>query len=337
MTLRLGVIGTGAIGRDHIRRCTATLAGAAVVAASDVDAEVAGRALAPFNPDGRAYGDGYSLIASTDVDAVLVTSWGSTHAGYVLAAIAAGKPVFCEKPLATTAADCRAIVDAERAAGRRLVQVGFMRRFDQGYRDLRQVIVSGTLGEVLMVHAAHRNASSPARFSTEMMINDTLVHELDVLRFLLDDDYVSAQIVFPRRSAAAPDALRDPQIALLETRRGTRIDVEIFVNCRYGYDIRCEIVGERGTASLPEPPAVAIRREARRETAILTDWKDRFVEAYDRELRDFVAYAANGTVVGPSAWDGYAAAVAVDACVAAQASGGIVPVAMPDMPGFYRP
>ena len=336
MTVRIGIIGTGAIGRDHIRRCTMTLPGAAVVAASDVEAEVARRALAPFNPDARAHDDGHALIASPDVDAVLVTSWGSTHAEYVLAAIAAGKPVFCEKPLATTEADCRRIVDAEIAAGRRLVQVGFMRPYDQGYRDLRRLVASGTLGEVLMVHAAHRNAASPARFSTEMMINDTLVHELDVLRFLLDDDYVSAQIVFPRRSTAAPAGLADPQIALLETRRGTRIDVEIFLNCRYGYDIRCEVVGERGTASLPDPPAIPIRREARLETAILTDWKDRFVEAYDRELHDFVTHAAHGTVVGPSAWDGYAAAVAVDACVAAQASGAVVPIVMPDTPAFYR-
>ena len=336
MTLRLGIIGTGAIGRDHIRRCTATLPGATVVAASDVDADIARRALAPFNPDGRAYGDGHALIASADVDAVLVTSWGSTHAQYVLAAIAAGKPVFCEKPLATTADDCRRIVDAETAAGRRLVQVGFMRPYDQGYRELRRLVASGALGEVLMVHAAHRNAASPERFSTEMMINDTLVHELDVLRFLLDDDYVSAQVVFPRRSAAAPATLRDPQIALLETRRGIRIDVEIFVNCGYGYDIRCELVGERGTASLPDPPAIPIRRAARLETAILTDWKDRFVDAYDRELRDFIAQAADGTVIGPSAWDGYAACVAVDACVAAQASGGVVPIVIPDTPAFYR-
>ena len=336
MTLRLGVIGTGAIGRDHMRRCSGTLAGVVVVGASDVDAQAARRALASFDQSGRVYDDGHALIAATEIDAVLVTSWGSTHAEYVLAAIAAGKPVFCEKSLATELADCRAIVDAEIAAGRRLVQVGFMRSYDQGYCDLKALITSGTLGDVLMVHAAHRNARSPARFSTEMMVNDTLVHELDALRILLDDEYVSTQVVFPRRSSAAPSDLRDPQIVLLETRRGVRIDVEIFVNCSYGYDIRCEIVGEKGTASLPDPSSVSIRREARLETVIPKDWRDRFVEAYDRELRHFVALASSGTVAGPSAWDGYAAAVAVDACIAAQRFGRVEPIAIPNIPEFYR-
>jgi myo-inositol 2-dehydrogenase/D-chiro-inositol 1-dehydrogenase len=335
MTLRLGVIGTGAIGRDHMRRVR-RLAGAAIVAASDIDEAVARRALDDVGVDGRVYDDGHALIRATDIDAVLVTSWGGTHEDYVLSAIEAGKPVFCEKPLATTALACRRVVDAEMRVGRRLVQVGFMRSYDQGYRELRDVIRSGTLGEVLMAHSAHRNAASVERFSTEMAVNDTLVHELDIFRFLLEDEYVSAQAIFPRRTRLAPAHLRDPQIVLLETMRGVRIDVEIFVNCHYGYDIQCAVVGETGVAHLPDPPSVSVRHEGRHATAVLADWSHRFVEAYDRELRAFLEAAPGGRVDGPSAWSGYAVAVASDACLEAQRTGAVVPIAATEQPGFYR-
>lgn len=86
------------------------------------------------------------MINSSDVDAVIVTSWGPAHAGSVLGAIKAGKPVFCEKPLATTAEDCRKIVDAETATGKHLVQVGFMRRYDKGYRQVKEILESGEVG-----------------------------------------------------------------------------------------------------------------------------------------------------------------------------------------------
>ena len=336
MTLRVGVIGTGAIGRDHIRRCSRVLRGAAVVAASDIDLEQARNAVMPY-PHARVYETGEALIAAPEVDAVLVTSWGATHAQYVLAAIEAGKFVFCEKPLATTEAECRRIVDAEIVHGRRLVQVGFMRPYDAGYRALRRVVQGGAIGAPLMVHCAHRNAGAPAHFTTEMAINDTLVHELDVLRWLLRDDYVSAQVVFPRKSSRLRIDMRDPQIVLLETAAGVRIDVEIFVNCQYGYDIQCEVVGELGTARLPEPSAVGLRLEATLSTTILTDWKQRFIDAYDAELQEFIDRCGQGGPVGPSSWDGYAAAVASDACVSAQASGAIVPIVMPSRPALYDP
>ena len=86
------------------------------------------------------YATGEDLIRDDAVDAVVVASWGPTHEEFVLACIAAGKPVFCEKPLATTVEACRRILDAEMAHGRRLVQVGFMRRYDAGYRAMKEAV-----------------------------------------------------------------------------------------------------------------------------------------------------------------------------------------------------
>ncbi|WP_241090202.1 Gfo/Idh/MocA family oxidoreductase, partial [Pseudomonas viridiflava] len=173
-------------------------------------------------------------------------------------------------------------------------------------------------------------------YKTDMAITDTLIHELDVLRWLLNDDYVSVQVVFPRKTSKALAHMRDPQIVMLETARGTRIDVEVFVNCQYGYDIQCEVVGETGIAKLPEPSQVQLRSEAKLSNAILMDWKDRFIAAYDVELQAFIDGVTAGTLTGPSAWDGYCAAVAADACVQAQGSGAIVPISLEQRPVFYN-
>ena len=121
MTLRIGVIGTGAIGRDHARRIQQVLSGGEIVALSDVNRASAEAVRADIAPNADVFATGEELVDSPKVDAVLVTSWGTTHEQYVLAAIAAGKPCFCEKPLATTAEGARRIVDAEVARGKRLV------------------------------------------------------------------------------------------------------------------------------------------------------------------------------------------------------------------------
>lgn len=333
--LKLGVIGTGAIGRDHIRRCSQTLLASQVVAVTDINLQQAAQVVAELGISAEVYPDAHALIQAAEVQAVLVTSWGPSHEEYVLAAIQAGKPVFCEKPLAVTAAGCRNIVDAEIAHGTRLVQVGFMRPYDAGYQALKAVIDSGQIGEPLMLHCAHRNPRVGENYKTDMAITDTLIHELDVLRWLLDDDYVSVQVVFPRKTSKALAHLRDPQVVLLETAKGTRIDVEVFVNCQYGYDIQCEVVGETGIAKLPEPSQVQLRSEAKLSNAILMDWKDRFIAAYDVELQAFIDGVRAGHVGGPSAWDGFAAAVAADACIEAQQSGAIVKVELPQRPRFY--
>ena len=117
MTLKIGVIGTGMIGRDHTRRIQQVLAGAEVVALSDVNLASAESVRADLAPQARLYDTGEALIAAPEVDAVLVTSWGATHEPYVLAAVAAGKPVFCEKPLAMDGKEGRAMVSAVEAAG----------------------------------------------------------------------------------------------------------------------------------------------------------------------------------------------------------------------------
>jgi myo-inositol 2-dehydrogenase/D-chiro-inositol 1-dehydrogenase len=334
MTLKIGVIGVGMIGREHIHRLTNKLVGAKIVALADVDARQADETAAGL-PGAKVYPTGEALIAAPEVEAVVVTSWGPTHEAYVLAAVKAAKPVFCEKPLATTAEACLRLVEAEIASGRHLVQVGFQRRYDKGYRALKKAIDDGVVGAPLMVHCAHRNPSVPAAYVSDMAIVDTFIHEIDVLRWLVNDDYVSAQVLVPRNTKHTHAKLNDPIIVLLATKGGVRIDGEVFVNCRYGYDIRCEVVGEEGVASLSEPESVVLRRDARLSTTIMQDWKLRFIDSYDAELQDWVGAAKAGKVNGPNAWDGYFAAVTADACLKAMHTDEVAPIVTPPRPAFY--
>ncbi|WP_025722171.1 Gfo/Idh/MocA family protein [Paenibacillus polymyxa] len=337
MTLKIGVIGTGAIGREHIRRITNNLSGATIVAVTDVNAEAAKATVDNYKLNAQVFPDDKTLIESGGVDAILVTSWGPAHQQSVMAGIEAGKYVFCEKPLATTAQGCMEIVQAEVRHGKKLVQVGFMRRYDQGYQQLKQAIDSKFIGEPLMIRCAHRNPEVDDKYTTDMAITDTLVHEIDVLHWLVNDDYKSVQVAYPKKTRHASSHLRDPQVVTLETQGGILINAEIFVNCKYGYDIQCEVIGEEGVVKLPEVPSITFRKEAQLGTHILMDWKQRFLDAYDRELQDFIdSIRLSGEPQGPTSWDGYIAAVTADACVRAQESGRQESVELGEKPTLYK-
>jgi myo-inositol 2-dehydrogenase/D-chiro-inositol 1-dehydrogenase len=343
MTVRIGVIGVGMIGQDHIRRLSRVLAGSQVVAVTDVDPARAQEVADQFGGRGpiRVHPTGQDVVSDAEVDAVVVCSWGPTHEEYVLASIAAGKPVFCEKPLAETPEACLRILEAETAVGRLLVQVGYMRRYDAGYRALKDVVASGTIGAPLMVHCAHRNPSVPGHYTKDMAITDTAVHEIDTMRWLLGEEIIGTQVLTPRRSRHGGE-LQDPLLILFELESGAIVDVEVSVNIRYGYDIRSEVVGEDGTAALGDAAPVVVRREGAVSGAVPADWRERFLRAYDVELQEWVdALADTGSPAGPvfrgaTAWDGYAASAVSAAALEALHSGTRTSVKLIDKPDLYR-
>ncbi|TPE70184.1 Gfo/Idh/MocA family protein [Halalkalibacterium halodurans] len=336
MTLRFGVIGTGAIGREHMKRIENKLSGGKIVAVTDVNQEAAKQVVTQMKLEADVYPDDRSLVAADNVDAVLVTSWGPAHEANVLGAIEAEKYVFVEKPLATTAEGCMKIIEAEMNHGKRLVQVGFMRRYDKGYVQLKKAIDDHFIGEPLMVRCAHRNPEVGESYTDDMAIHDTLIHEIDVLHWLIDDEYESVSVSFPKKTKHALPHLRDPRVVTLETKGGVLITAEVFVNCKYGYDIQCEVIGEEGIASLPEVDSISFRKRATLGTNILMDWKQRFIEAYDVELQHFIdSIKQSGEPSGPNAWDGYVAAITADAALKASNSGQKQFISLKEKPAFY--
>lgn len=332
--LRVGVIGVGAIGRTHIDRINHTLQGAKVTACSDVNVEFGSQVAEHYGC--QFYADGEALIAADDIDAVIVTTVDQYHEKYVLAAIKEKKYVFCEKPLAPEADACKRIVDAEVAGGKQLVQVGFMRRYDPGYRQIKKAIAEHTYGEPLMLHCAHRNPSVDESYDTPMAVENSMIHEIDVIRWLLDEDYATAEVVFAKNTRRTHKNLMDPQIMILTTKSGVRIDVEAFVNTGHCYDIKCEVVCEDAILNLPEPANIEVCSKAVRGHAIHSDWSTRFVDAYNVELQEWIDATKEGSVEGPTAWDGYVGQVTAKAASKARDEKCVVKIECEEMPSFYK-
>ena len=328
MSLRVGVIGVGAMGADHIKTISTAVPAARVSEVYDFDVDRAYSVAQPVYAG--VAGSAEALIDSSAVDAVIICSPDHTHADLAKACIAAGKPVLCEKPLAVTAEDSLSVVDAELAAGRQLVQLGFMRRYDPGYREMRDALRSGDIGEARMVHCVHRNASSHTSSTSEGIVTGSMVHELDIVRWLLDDEIATIRVESP-----VAEGLRDPQLATIQMRSGVLVSVEVFVNAAYGYDVRCELVGTSGTVSLVPPNPSSLRKAGLDGVRVRDDFIGRFADAYRLELGAWAEDALNGVVHGPSAWDGYVANVVATAGVASLTTGGRQNVALDPQPDLY--
>jgi myo-inositol 2-dehydrogenase/D-chiro-inositol 1-dehydrogenase len=336
MAIRVGIIGTGLIGADHGQKLASSIAGSAVAAVTDVNAARATEVAAQLG-GARVCATAEELIASSEVDAVLIASIGPTHADYVLACIAAGKPVLCEKPLATTSGDCLRILEAEAALGRRLVVVGFMRRVDAGYQQVKAAIDGGIIGVPLMVHNVHRNPTVGESYTSFMTMTDSVIHEVDTIRWLVDEEIASIQVLPPKRTPKAFPHLQDPQFVAFTTGNGILATVDFFANAQYGYDVRCEVVGSEGTASLVNPTLATSVLAGQAVTTVPPDWRVRFGAAYQTELQAWINGVARGEAVGPSSWDGYAATLVTERGVeAVRTPGQPIPVTYVEKPALYR-
>ncbi len=334
--LNICVVGCGMIGKEHIERIQNRIRGAKVVAVCDVFAEGAKKGAEIAGTGTKIYSDFNEAIADPEVTAVMVTTPGQFHKDPVIAAIKASKPVFSEKPLANTAADCKAVVDAEMASGKHLVQVGFMRRYDRGYRQVKELLESGKFGAPMVVKCTHRADGVAESYTTAMAVTDTAIHEIDCLPWLINDEWDEVQCIIPRSSSKAHEGLKDPQVMILKTKGGVVTVLEVNVNCGFGYDINCEVVCENGVVNLPCPSFPTVRYANNVSTKIEDNWILRFIDSYDVEIQDWVDHALKGETGGSSAWDGYVASLTADALVKAQTSGKIEKVVTGGTPDFYK-
>ncbi|HEX8496093.1 MAG TPA: Gfo/Idh/MocA family oxidoreductase [Actinomycetales bacterium] len=313
--LRVGVVGLGRMGRTHVRVLT-SLPGVQVAAVSDVDpGALADRGGAP---GARAHEHPLELVRQGEVDALVVASSDASHADLVLAAIERGLPVLCEKPLTTSAELAHEIVGRERSLGRRLVTVGFMRRFDPAFAALSDAVRSGRLGAPAVVHTVHRNPLASYAFDTRVLVTNSASHDVDLVRW-----YTGAEITQVTCSVADGADDRFASVLLqLSTASGALAGTELTYGPGCSYDVRAEVVGRE--ASMATPPA-----------GTGGDWVDRFADAYLRQDAAWVAAVRAGTTTGASAWDGLANTVTLEAAGRALASGSPATVTLPDRPALY--
>lgn len=327
--LRVAVLGVGIMGADHVARLTTTISGARVTVVNDYLTEKA-ETIAADIPGCRAISDPLDAIADSDVDAVVLATPGPTHEKQLLACIEHDKPVLCEKPLTTDVNTSLEVVRREAEHDRRLIQVGFMRRFDHEYAQLKALLDSGDLGRALVLHCVHRNPAVPPSFDSAMVVRDSLVHEVDVTRFLFDEEIASIQIVKPSANPGAPAGLADPQIAIMRTALGRHVDVELFVTTGVAYEVRTEVVAEKGSAMIGLDVGM-VRKTAPGTWGgqITPGFRERFGQAYDTEFQRWVDAVRSGVNVdGPGAWDGYAASAVCEAGVASLRTGEPTAVSM---------
>jgi len=332
--LRVGVVGAGQMGADHIQRLTHRISGARVTAVIEPDQTRAEAAVAAA-PGARAYPRLEDALDAGAVDAVLIATPGRFHEPVLLPAIAAGLPVLCEKPLAEDAAAALRIVEAEQRSGAQRVQVGFMRRFDAEYAGLRELIGSKELGELLMLRCIHRNPSVLDYYTQDMLIADSVVHELDVVPWLAGSPIRAIEVRHGRRNPLAPAHLDEPILVLIELENGVLADVEMNVSVRFGYQVSTEGVFEQGIARIGQPAGMQIWEDGSARIGEHRSFTTRFAPAYDAQVQAWVDAARAGGIAGPSAWDGYRVALASEAGVRALHTRGPVEVDLPETPAFY--
>ena len=282
--VRVGIVGLGVMGRAHLR-VLRSLDGVEVVAVADVVPS----ALRGAGP-ATAYDDPLRLVREADVEAVLVASSDATHAGLVLSCLERGLPVLCEKPLTTSVVDTLAILAAEAAGGRRLVQVGFMRRFDPAFVAVNDAVRAGAVGAPAVVHTVHRNPVSSYAFTPSVLVTNSASHDVDLVRWVTGEEVavVSATL------APAPDERFASVLLRLTTTGGVLASTELTYGPGCAYDVRCEVVGRTGSVATP-----GVGDDA--DGA----WVHRFDEAYRRQDAAWAA-SVRGDPVGAGALDGLA-------------------------------
>jgi myo-inositol 2-dehydrogenase/D-chiro-inositol 1-dehydrogenase len=334
VTVRVGVVGAGNIGAAHARTLAGAVSGAAVSVVFDVDPGRAGALAAEVGA--RTAGVVAEVFTAGDVDAVLIASPDASHAEQVALGLAAGRPMLCEKPLAVGEADARAVLDAEVALGRRLVMLGFMRRFDPGYLRLRAELTDDGIGEPLLVHNVHRNTLAPYGLVTEQTLTNMVVHEFDVCRWLLGEEYATVQVLAGKPGPLTPAGEHDPLLVVLRSASGVLVEVEAFAQARYGYEVVCRVTGTHGQAVLGDGAYVTRSKAFSRGVELPELWLGRFADAYRLQLQGWVdAVRGGGPLPGASVWDGYAATVVARRAIDAYRSGGPVAVDLPPRPALY--
>lgn len=322
--LGVGVIGVGEMGKCHAANLRHLVPEVRLVGLADTDA-VRGRAVAAELEIETAETSLEALLARPDVHAVVISSPPKFHAHAVRVAAAAGKAIFCEKPLAVTLEDADSALAAVARAGVCL-QIGHMRRYDPAYAAAYKRIEAGEIGEPVIFKSIGRDPEAPPasyfQSGNGSLFLDSTVHDFDLARWLMNDEV--AEVHAFTAALACPEVAQfdafDSGVVNLRFARGGIGNIESFMQARYGYDVRTEVVGTKGTLKVGSLNGFALQVLSREGSSrnVVGHWRERFADAYLAEMRDFVRIVLTGGTPSVTGHDGREA---VAVALAAQQSG----------------
>lgn len=319
--LQIGVIGAGRIGQVHIRGICSGVPHAHIrgIAAPHITETV--EALANNAGAEVLTQDFRALLRDPKIDAVLICSPTDTHADISVEALAAGKHVFCEKPVDLGLVKIQTVIDAVEASGLKY-QVGFNRRFDHNFQALRRTVADGRIGQVHMVKICSRDSEPPtARFipSSGGLFLDMSVHDLDMARYLsgseVDEVYAAGSVLADEAIGRAGDV--DTAAILLKLRSGALALIDNSRQAVYGYDQRAEVFGSLGCVSIGnDAPSTAVLSTAAGITAEKPLWffLERYLPAFQEEVRQFIDAIENDYPVPVGIQDAREATLLAMAC-----------------------
>jgi len=328
--LRIAVLGCGRIGSMHAANIAAHPR-AALFAVYDIDRSAAEAVAARHGV--RASPSAEDVLASPDVDAVLVATVTNTHADYIEKAVAAAKPVLCEKPIDLSLErvnQCAANVSAKGVP----VQIGFNRRFDPGHRAAWKVARSGEIGELHQVIITSRDPGMPPRSYYETaggLFRDMTIHDFDLARFMLGEEpeevfAVGGRLIDPALMQELNDF--DSAMVILRTRNGKQCHINNSRTSTYGYDQRVELLGTAGMVVSGNRRPHEMRRYSAAHTEAATPCLDFFIEryreAFDAEIDAFVTSVERGEAPQVNFEDGRRALILAEAAVKSAAEGRFV-------------
>ena len=293
--LGVGVLGVGEMGRRHAENLRRLVPQARLVAVADVAAERAHHTAIELEIE-NFYGSLDAMLECKGLDAVVVATPDKFHAAAVKSVAAAGKDILCEKPLALTLADAHELLDAVSKAGVRL-QVGFMRHYDSAYAAAMKRIESGEIGIPVVFKSIGRDKDGPPLSAYKSNVNGMLfygntIHDFDLARWLMQDEVseVHAYTTVTIRPEVAQFGDVVASVVNLKFDKGAIGNIESHAQAAYGYDVRTEVVGSKGSilvGSLHRTPATFLSVNGGTQT--LTDhFLSAFADAYVAEIRDFV-------------------------------------------------
>ncbi len=323
---RIAIIGAGRIGHVHARAVHAhPLAELALVCDPF---ETSARALAEIH-GGSWCLDPAEVFASDEVDAVIIGSPTRFHVEHILASVAAGKKVLCEKPVALDLAEATYCV-AELTDSTD-VMMGFNRRFDPTFSEIHRRVMNGEIGDLQQLTVISRDPSAPpAEYvaGSGGIFRDMTIHDFDIVRFFLGDIVEVVAIGTNVDAAIQAQGDFDQAMVTLKSADGKMATIINSRTCAFGYDQRLEAFGSRGALSADNLTATAVRKAASDQTEtksrIMDFFLDRYVDAYRLELDAFLAAVAADSPMSPSLRDGYEALRLADAATTSAHEGRIV-------------